>query len=84
MDTDHRHPKTEDCLQYERPTTAMQLRAAWANRDDQYARRSTPLSDAEIEGIKAGRTRETNYLTPEERGRAERQVFVWYPPEHGR
>jgi len=68
---------------YERPVTLSALVVAWAGRDDLYARWQRELTDAEVNGVKAGRLREIGYLPPAERARAFSVVTGWWPPDHG-
>ena len=59
------------------------LIALWDDRDMQYAQSSRPLSEAQIETIRAFRMREANDLPPKQRGRAGMMILSWYPPAHG-
>lgn len=68
---------------YQRPVTFMALLAVWADRDAVYARRLLPLTDHEVESIRAGRKREVDFLPPEQRARAWASVKSWYAPDHG-
>ncbi len=55
----------------------------WANRDVEYAKRSTRLPEASIEAIREWRKREAGELKPALRAKAWARAATWYPPEHG-
>lgn len=67
----------------QRPATADALIAAWATRDDLYARKNLAMSDEVVAATRAARKAEVMFLPPEERARAWASANSWYPPEHG-
>lgn len=65
---------------YDRPVTVASLRAAWALRDDQYARLPKPLTDVEVAGIIEARQREVMFLPKEDRKLMWLRAKTWYAP----
>ena len=57
-----------------------ELEAAWDSRDVRCRRRLEPLTDAEIESMRANRRAEIELLPPDDRGLAFRAYIRWRPP----
>lgn len=56
------------------------LEAAWARRDEKYARRPMPLSKREAEAVRLYRTREIMEVDGMSRIRLARVLSTWRPP----
>ncbi len=57
-----------------------ELSAAWEERDVRCRRRLDPLSEDEIESIRANRRAEISLLPPDDRASAFRALMRWNPP----
>lgn len=64
------------------PVTGPELAARWAERDAQYAKRRTPLTQDEAIAVQLGRMREADFLPVAERARMFAKAQCWVPPVH--